>query len=78
MPTKLNTWECNHCTRTGTFEEVEKHEKVCSFNPENKQCWSCKHHHELGVFGGYECGNGVTITMFEHTEGVPCKVWEKR
>ena len=39
-------WKCDFCMHTkpeGDEEGMRAHEKSCSFNPQNKQCYTCPH-----------------------------------
>ena len=43
MKMKL-VWSCDFCSETNSQKSImEYHEKICSFNPKNKTCPSCKH-----------------------------------
>ena len=34
-------FRCSYCYTSGTKKEIEKHEEMCVFNPENRFCGSC-------------------------------------
>ncbi len=37
-------WKCDHCSKTGTEEEVGRHELKCSFDPAHRNCCTCDNH----------------------------------
>lgn len=72
-------WKCDFCLQTGTQEEIEVHEKDCSFNPANKTCWTCRFRYEEGApISGFwnECELGKKCYSFDDEE-TPCDSWEQ-
>ncbi len=39
---RVNTWQCDHCSKQGDIEVLEVHEKKCMMNPKHKACSTCK------------------------------------
>ena len=35
-------WKCDFCDKTGIKEEIEKHEKNCSYDKSLKNCYTCE------------------------------------
>lgn len=35
-------FKCDYCTTILPEDECKEHEKVCSYNPKNRSCYSCK------------------------------------
>ena len=36
-------YRCEYCDKTGTIEEIQKHEEECMYNYHKRSCWTCKH-----------------------------------
>lgn len=36
-------FRCEYCSTIGTVEELEKHEKICIYNPKVECCANCKY-----------------------------------
>lgn len=66
-------WKCDFCTHSNILsDEVELHEKKCSFNPIFKNCWSCKFHRP-GYEGDYNCDKDLMNWDFEDAGN--CSEW---
>ena len=73
-------FQCEFCDEfSENSEAILTHEKECSFNPENKRCWTCKHRYQTGgdLFGIIEeCKmQHDNFEIFEND--LSCKFWEK-
>lgn len=78
MPTQV--WKCDHCSdTTESFLEANEHENECSWNPENRYCYSCgnrytnPNHHIFGE--DTTCTKGLDMDHFEDVGN--CKGWIK-
>jgi len=86
-------WKCKHCSDTNESKTIiDKHESTCYVNEENKKCFSCKHHKEMGYpIGGSDmrCMNKEAptydknmsyyfddFTEEEEEAFYPCECWE--
>jgi len=74
-------FQCDFCSTTRDTEtDMELHEPVCSFNPINKQCWTCEHRTEEGAsISGF--WNGCNLhNDIDHIEDFGekglCKDWK--
>ena len=60
---KLDPYQCDFCSSTGTKEDIQKHEKRCDSDPSKMKCGSCKHfesYFEFGLYYTEECHAGVS------------------
>lgn len=49
-------YQCDFCCETHEIQKVmERHEKLCVFNPENIPCYSCEHQFNSIYDSSYEC-----------------------
>jgi hypothetical protein len=74
-------WKCDYCYKFDEKEDVIKlHEQKCTFNPDNKTCWTCKHHVDEGmpISGSmYVCQKGKSNDeMWEFEDKSGCDKWE--
>ncbi len=73
-------WKCDFCFHSNEDKnKTHEHEVKCSFNPVNKECWTCKHVFQDGApISGYhnECKQGHSC--FDNDEGNNCEYWEGR
>lgn len=69
-------WLCDHCCETReTAEDMLFHEEECSFNPENRLCWSCGYRYN--EFGVDNCGCEHPTDFDAHLDGEePCPYWK--
>lgn len=66
-------WQCTYCCKTTERKkDMKKHEKVCSANPKNRQCYSCGAREQR--YGIDECTvGGMTHHSTDNDE--PCELW---
>ena len=73
-----HVWKCDYCMETNeSFDDVNNHEKKCTFNPENKYCRTCANHSGDGfwMYGeSFTCTKGLDMDHFEDEGG--CKGWQ--
>ncbi len=72
-----HVWRCEFCSECNkTFDETNKHEKYCSFNPKNKYCYTCSNYlnDKFWMHGeSYTCLKNLSINKYEN-EG-NCESW---
>jgi len=73
-----HVWVCDYCSENyNSFDDANNHEKECSFNPNNKYCYTCSNHSNDGfwIYGeSYTCLKSLDMDHFEEVGG--CKGWE--
>ena len=66
-------WKCDFCTTTHKKQSfILDHEKICSFNPIMKNCYSC-------VFKDYEYEYPICtidLDVYEGEDSGNCKGWK--
>ncbi|AUR89193.1 hypothetical protein NVP1121O_165 [Vibrio phage 1.121.O._10N.286.46.C4] len=77
MPTKLVTYQCDHCAFQGKEGIVSQHEKSCLRNPELRLCETCVHAGGC-PFGAPYCGKFVDTVVLHLWKNIPCDSWEER
>ena len=71
-------WKCDHCSKTDeSWFKMGQHEIKCSFNPDNRYCYTCEHHTNDGfyIFGEtYTCD--VKLSVGNGEDNGNCEGWE--
>lgn len=69
-------FKCDYCSHfTQDSEEMRIHEAKCSFNPNNKTCFTCKYQWDSGYdFSIPECEKNLS-TLDGRDKGM-CNGWE--
>jgi hypothetical protein len=66
-------WKCDFCHKTSDNKEsITKHRPVCSFNPSNKTCYTCRH--RTWVYEMVYCM--IEIDVVDGGNDGNCKGWE--
>ena len=66
-------WKCDFCSHTEEdSEKLEEHEKNCTFNPNNRSCYTCMNSYDTEV--SIKCTK--TLSTFFGLDG-DCKGWKK-
>lgn len=76
MDKRPEYYKCRFCyTFSKNLAWIKEHEKICHYNPVNKQCGSCKNrvmHNNNGIYE-YVCQKGWQV----HKIHKLCKDWVK-
>jgi len=72
------TVKCDYCSET--FDDIttaEKHEVDCGYRPENKACYTCKHHYVCSFeFYSDECNAGGNPDKYMDENN--CPKWDSK
>ena len=60
-------FRCEYCDKTGTAEEMTKHEQECMYNHNKKSCFTCKHA-EICLITKIKCNVGKEIPTDKYIE----------
>ena len=73
-------YKCKFCGKLAKNKAfILKHEDLCSFNPKNKICWTCKHFYDDGYpILGTKSKCLIYKDYFKTMdEDIPCESWEQ-
>ena len=71
----IQVWKCDFCSTTNVdYKKIQQHEPSCSFNKQNKTCYTCKYRYEAGYGGEHIPGCEVNLDILEGEDG-GCEGW---
>ena len=63
-------YRCDYCPKTGTEEELKKHEAQCVYNKAKRACFTCGYRKGWG-FGTFKCQQNIEIPKDSYIEDCP-------
>ena len=70
-------FRCDYFDKTGTAEEIEKHEAECIHNYTKRSCLTCKHK-EIKTWTRYTCKANKDIPEGKYIEQCPQYEWDEK